>query len=497
MSKKNNSAQTNLEIWKEKNSSMAGYSHFDDKISINKAWKYITNTDKVARHAFYPMIQRVERHYKISKNASTLTTNLKMREIYTASHFDRCIYKYYNYNLNKKYNDYLEKEDINDCSVAHRSELELNNILISKKAFDFINKIGNCVIWQGDFKGFYDNLNHSYLTQRLCQVLNISKLSSDWQSVLNSVTNYSFLELLDILKIRNLVNQDIKADIRKAHDLAINNNFTQTARHITQKLENKRLLLNGVRPLKAYTFKDRITMRALSKDDFKTNKKKYIKTNKKGYGIPQGVSISSTLSNVYMIEFDKKLNKHIKQQNGLYLRYSDDFIIILPAKNQKTLNSTNSILQNNTTFLHDLINSINGLILEKNKTQFYLIENGKVTNVTDSNNSFRSKINYLGFTFDGKVVTIRGRTIFKYYTRMYKKLKTIEKCKGITRFGHKVNYKEIYSKYTNQKKNNKSKYGNFLNYVNRSAIIFGSNSTEIKRHTKNHQAKLRRRINKI
>lgn len=62
---------------------------------------------------------------------------------------------------------------------------------------------------------------------------------------------------------------------------------------------------------------------------FKENRSHIVK-NANHYGIPQGSPISATLANVYMLEVDKLINDMIFGLGGKYMRYSDDFIIILP-----------------------------------------------------------------------------------------------------------------------------------------------------------------------
>jgi len=45
-------------------------------------------------------------------------------------------------------------------------------------------------------------------------------------------------------------------------------------------------------------------------------------------GIPQGSPMSAVLSNIYMIDFDKRLNQLAIQKGFLYKRYCDDILIV-------------------------------------------------------------------------------------------------------------------------------------------------------------------------
>ena len=75
------------------------------------------------------------------------------------------------------------------------------------------------------------------------------------------------------------------------------------------------------------------------------------------------------------------------------MRYSDDFIVVLPGKNQ--IDTFKSII--------DIINAIPGLKLENRKTQFFQVDTSTVINIgksfsIDADDS-QKKINFLGFSF--------------------------------------------------------------------------------------------------
>lgn len=79
-------------------------------------------------------------------------------------------------------------------------------------------------------------------------------------------------------------------------------------------------------------------MRELDKyfdtEEFQEAKRKYLKRNKKNYQIPQGSSISAVYANVYMVDFDKKINDFITSHHGMYRRYCDDIVMIIPMTNR-------------------------------------------------------------------------------------------------------------------------------------------------------------------
>lgn len=506
-----------LEEWKKQNAHAAGYAHFDEKFGLNSAWKYIINPNKVAKHSFFPFITYNQVFYKVSKKNGEIIVKDKTRKICYSAHIDRCIYQYYGYILNKKYNEYVDREGLSQSVIAYRTNLHKNNIHFAKQAFDFIKK-RECNIIVGDFKGFFDNLDHNYLKKMLCEVLGVEKLSDDWYAVYKNITKYATWDLIDILKLNGLITDfDIKEKI-KAHEEALKGN-TIKARKLILFFDDKIRLLNG------FDIEDpklRTKKLALSKGQFKKNKKTYLDYDKKrNFGIPQGSSISAVLSNVYMVEFDKKIVEFIKKFNGSYLRYSDDFIIILPKDSAVNIKEA-------VTYLHGVVFETDKLTLEAKKTQIYSYENSETINITNESNKHKSYIDYLGFIFDGKHVTLRPKTVSKYYYRMYRKLKHVVKLNGITKKGHKVSYAELYKTYTQKGRNgeydpskfpekvilkdqnNPYKSGNFFSYVYRADEIFnpeyvGKNKVSdpiypkepITQSTKRHMLKIRRIRDKI
>ena len=118
-------------------------------------------------------------------------------------------------------------------------------------------------------------------------------------------------------------------------------------------------------------------------------------------------------------------------------------------------------------------------------------------------------IDFLGFSFDGQRVTLRDKTISKYYNRMYRKANTIVKNHGVSPKGKTISAKNLYQKYSykgsrsyqiraaKKKGLDISKQeikGNFLDYVLRAKKEFHGEPVDLA--TKNHMAKIRKRLNK-
>jgi RNA-directed DNA polymerase len=64
-----------------------------------------------------------------------------------------------------------------------------------------------------------------------------------------------------------------------------------------------------------------------------------ITKNPNAFGIPQGTPISSVFSNVYLLDFDRKLLATCTALGALYQRYSDDILVICPLGNEAEISA--------------------------------------------------------------------------------------------------------------------------------------------------------------
>ncbi|MCR4436832.1 MAG: reverse transcriptase/maturase family protein [Clostridiales bacterium] len=432
--------------WKAKNKSRRNYAHFDNRVSLDDVWGYINNPKNIETHSFYPFIHYIQTFNKYSKEKGIIK---KERELCYSAHIDRCIFQFYGYKLNQLYNKRAENDGISNSAIAYRDELRKNNIHFAKQAIDFIRKKESCYIIIGDFTKFFDSLDHKYLKNMLNDLLGTKELPADYYAVYKNITKYSVWDLESLLDLNGLPHSE-----------------------------------DGIKKLNQLE-------KVLTLDQFKLYKKQYVKKHEEDYGIPQGSAISAVLSNIYMLQFDKRINDYVCDNNGLYMRYSDDFIIVLPKRSEE-------VFKNQFTYINSIIKSIPRLDLQPDKTQIFEFKDNFVIScnelVLDRVNNGKNLLNYLGFTFDGNVVTIRDKTISKYYYRMYRKLKTIIKSNGVTKKGNKISCKNIYEKYS-IKGIYKGK-GNFISYVKRAEMIFGKGEA-INRATKKHMRKIRQKLDLI
>lgn len=409
------------------------YAHFDRRVSLSmpSIRKYVMDTNEISKHSFYPFIHFEKKNSRYGKKARE-----KLRELYYCSHLDRCVYQRYAFLLNYQYNIWANNRNIDSIAIAYRDNLGKNNIDFAKNAFDAISSFSQCFILVGDFTDFFDTLDHQYLKKMICKVLMVNRLPPDYFAIFKNVTHFAYWDWKDIIN-------------------AAEKNITEKG--IRTKLNRENVIL--------------------TKQQFQKCKKD-IKKNHSDRGIPQGSPISAVLSNIYMIEIDETLNRYVTSKSGIYMRYSDDFIIILPYKNE-------SEIEKYKDYLFAYFRSLKKLItLQKEKTSFYIYRNKKIYE-----NNQSSAINYLGFLFDGASTKIRPRAITKYYYRMHRKAYTIGRNSWKSPKGKHITAQNLYNTYSHNDRGQ-----TFIDYAKRANKLLHLNDPEANSLIKFHKRKIAQAI---
>ena len=164
-----------------------------------------------------------------------------------------------------------------------------------------------------------------------------------------------------------------------------------------------------------------------------------------------------------MIYVDQRINQLVNQWKGLYRRYSDDTIIVIPKEN-----ITESEL---SAFEDQLKNIIDSALIKEQleKTKVLKSMNGMVYQEDKGINKV-ALLDYLGFTFDGKVVKVRQKCIYKFERKSRKMIHLAE-----NRLNKKkiqiLPYKKMIINYVFPLR----KKSNFLTYIERVKNIYTDN----------------------
>jgi hypothetical protein len=192
-------------------------------------------------------------------------------------------------------------------------------------------------------------------------------------------------------------------------------------------------------------------------------------------GIPQGTSMSAVLANVYMIRFDKKLHELMTSLGGLYRRYSDDFVLLLPG----TLSTERVTMIKEQ--IDDLAHMYARLNLEDKKTKIlrYQSATKQIERLREDGSLSKSVFDYLGFIFDGRHVSLRSKGLFKFTYKARSSIRETaheqaEVRRGKTKFfsPYLVSYQRTLGAYLNMSE----KAVSFRGYAARSQQIFADNN---------------------
>ena len=407
------------------------YAHFDERksLSLPSVRDYVQDKSKIVSHSFYPFIHFQRKNSRYGKKGRK-----KSRHLYYCSHLDRCVYQRYAFLINYQYNVWAKENDMDDVAIAYRDNLGKDNIDFAQFAIDTIRKTNACFIMVGDFTDFFDGLNHQYLKKMLCKLLKQSYLPPDYYAVFKNITKFS--------------SWDWKEIVRASGE-------SITERGVRKKINQKRTIL--------------------TREQFDKNKH-YIKRNDTGVGIPQGSPISAVLANVYMIEFDSFIKKYVEENSGIYMRYSDDFILIFPEDDVVAI-------EKHKRFIASYMKTMKGLVeLQSEKTHFYIYKNSKILSYPSLEPSV---IDYLGFCFDGQKIKIRPKSVTKYYYRMRRKAKTVGRCNGISSKGKYIFPRNLYNTYALNKEKQ-----TFISYAIKANRKLSLQDAEINSLIKNHKKKI-------
>ncbi len=381
--------------------------HFDNPINAKKAQNIACSPETVQSHSFYPFISYTNTTYKIYKDKEDkkLKSKDKSRPISYASHIDSAIYSYYSHLLSIEYEKQLKVHGLLNTVLAFRS-LGKSNIDFAFEIFSEIKSKKFCSAIALDITGFFDNIDHSHLKNMWSYTLNCQVLPEDHYAVFKAITHYSKVD---------------KDKLYAELGIAKNNPKNNRSRACTPK-----------------EFRERVRNKGL------------ITKNKNSYGIPQGSPISAMLSNIYMMDFDKKIYNFVTEKRGSYYRYCDDMMIIIHPRYRDM----------SISFIAEEIEKVK-LSINQNKTE---IANFSISAGKQSSDRL---LQYLGFTFDGERILLRSSALARFSGKMKRGIKLAkltkekyDKRRNLNGLPSKNLYKyKIYERYSHLGKQNFLTYG--------------------------------------
>lgn len=434
------------------------YLHFDLPVSRASAKSLACDPCKVARHSFYPFLGYTNVIKKIDRDEDgRIVKKEKRREIKIAAHRDAAIYARYADVISPTYESELRRRGLGEVVTAFRQLPDgRTNIDSAGEVFRFIDYHRPCVALSFDLEKFFDTLNHDLLRQRWIDLLKTKRLPIDHFAVFRSLTRYCW------------VNRD---ETFEKLGISLNNPKANNRRRICPPED----------------FREQIRQSGLLQPN-----------PTPGKGIPQGSPISALLSNIYMLDFDRTLNTEIGLLGGLYRRYCDDIIIVVPPGDQKTAEDLVAEAVN-TAKLKFNTDKRDGAAFPEGK--------GELAISSELASGFSDHIQYLGFTFNGTLTLIRPGSLGRYYGKMragvslakqtQRKHNKKERAMGEPETQLRtrklfIQYSYLINRRTRLPGRDRKAQGNFLTYAYRASKKLGA--PEIKRQVRKHWSKLNEEI---
>lgn len=441
---------------------------------------------KMGRHSFAPHLKILVKtpRYKFDESINTYDLETKIRPISFSSHFDSYIYSFYAFGLTEAYQTYIKKEKFDHCVLAYRSDLGGDcNIQFAKRAFDLVKSMvsteGKCSAIALDITGYFDNIDHDLLKEKWCSIIGEKELPLDQYKVFRSLTAYSYVGKASFLKHFGIDTE--KAE--KFHNLLdlIPDTLSGTSYLEKFNLIRKRQLLVRNKP-------------KINHDGTFSNR-----------GIPQGSPMSSVLSNIYLIDFDRWLSNLGRIMGFGYMRYCDDLLIICESKDVVYLN--NNVIEEIRSRYKLKINQKKTEIVEfrpndSGKVRGFNIKKpaGRVTTKSNEQQFYQS-LQYLGFEFNGENIYIRPGSLSRYFRKAKGRvLKTMMMAYGKRSKKEKISKKQLYFRYSHFGKRNFITYAQNAakhEYINSEGVVRdGLDSKSIKRQLSSHFAILEKELKK-
>jgi hypothetical protein len=283
--------------------------------------------------------------------------SFKIRSVQYPAQLDANIFSYYAEGLSARYEQRLETLGLAEQVTAYRP-LKRSNVDFAAEAFAWIRDQAPCRVFCFDVASFFDNLDHQLLKAAWCDLIGEDRLPADHFAIFKAVTRYAYVQ-------------------RELLPSALTEGDGKRKRYCTVA-EFRRLRQSG----------------ALR-----------VRRNSATRGIPQGMQLSAVLSNLYMLEFDRRVAAEIMRWGGFYRRYSDDILIALPDRSEAGLRVENLVIK----ALDD-----RRLPLNTDKTTRHRAR----PRTHQPAPCVTPPVTYLGLTYDGERILLRGATLARFHRRM-------------------------------------------------------------------------------
>ena len=394
------------------------YPHFDAAYRGRRLKARVThaeNRQRVATRRFYPFLRRIQatvRFVRPQDENGTSTPGAKrkrtrkLRPIAYAAHTDAHVFACYGHKLERAYKQILDEDNLSDCVVAYRRIRRRDgkgksNVDHAGDVFRFVQDRARdepLLALAFDIADFFGSMDHQLLKEQWVQALPDSefnlqypvfvgeeqvmrdgsggggRLPKDHYNVFRAVTRYSYVEQRDLWKA-----------------------FRRFYRQSREKSRGRAIC-------RSEDFQRLVRGQGL------------IRKHPLACGVPQGSPMSAVLSNLYMLPLDRTLERLLGRLGGLYRRYSDDLIFVVPEWAGPVIERAveAAIVERKLKPQHK----------KTERVRFFL--DGERVRCEPCDGKTR-QLQYLGFTFDGSAVSVRPASLNRYLRKVQDSVPAIQR----------------------------------------------------------------------
>lgn len=312
----------------------------------------VTDPEWVARHGFYPLITFTRLTRRYDREARKVVA--RPRTLAFAAHLDAHVFAWYAHQLSARYEAAIAGTPVAEAAIAYRGR-GWSHLRSAREAFAHIRGRDACVALAFDVEAFFDTLDHALVKQAWAEALGVSRLPADHHRVYRAVTHHA-----------GVTRQDLAAALAPLGGPG--------ARRWCGPEAFRRIVRGGG----------------------------LVRVNALPHGLPQGVSLSTVLSNLVMRPFDEAVAAFAAGCGGWYRRYADDVLLVVPPAQADAAAAC-------------VRAALAGRRLQEATAKF-----DRVTFSRGPDGTLRASrpLQYLGFLFDGRRVLVRPQSLARYQRRL-------------------------------------------------------------------------------
>ena len=228
-----------------------------------------------------------------------------------------------------------------------------------------------------------------------------------------------------------------------------------------------------------------------------------VQKNNEPFGIPQGAPISDLLANLYLLDFDTEMADYARTRGGLYLRYSDDILFVVPGGAQAGTTARDHAMKRIEAFGSEL-----KIKVEKcSVVRYWHNASGNQQFEHVGGAQGRNGLEYLGFRFDGRKVYLRDSTVTGFYRKISLAARSAAYSHGVARYQGKdikflvdhfdfEAFTKKFGRVEDFEEDDDYRTWTFWTYATRAAAAFGKRGLPILGQVKHHREKIRLRVTK-